>query len=57
VKEKDSAHWWIFKEFAGRRDNLVCAAVIARQAIIIKTLFSLPRSSVGAVSDALASRG
>jgi hypothetical protein len=40
VKQKDTEHWWIFKELPGRDDNLVCAAVISRQAIIIKTIMT-----------------
>jgi len=40
VKQKDIEHWWIFKELLGRDDNLICAAVISRQAIIIKTIMT-----------------
>ncbi|MFP4076282.1 MAG: DUF4258 domain-containing protein [Halochromatium sp.] len=40
VKQKDIEHWWIFKELPGRDDNLVCAAVISRQAMIIKTIMT-----------------
>ena len=40
VKQKDEEHWWIFKAFAGRGDNLVCAAVLSRQALIVKTIMT-----------------
>lgn len=40
VKQKDAEHWWIYKAICGRDDNLVCAAVISRQAIIIKTILT-----------------
>ena len=40
VKQKDVEHWWIYKAIPGRDDNLVCAAVISRQAIIIKTILT-----------------
>lgn len=40
IKEKDSEHWWIFKAFGGRDDNLLCAAVMARQALIVKTIMT-----------------
>ncbi len=38
VKQKDAEHWWIFKAFIDRNDNLVCAAVVSRETIIIKTI-------------------
>jgi hypothetical protein len=40
VRKKDAEHWWIYKDIPGRDDNLVCAAVISRQAIIIKTIMT-----------------
>lgn len=40
VKQKDIEHWWVFKELPDRDDNLVCAAVISRQAMIIKTIMT-----------------
>jgi len=36
-KNKDS-HGWIYFEFPERDDNLVCAAVIDADAIIVKTI-------------------
>lgn len=40
IKRKDAEHWWIFRAFEGRADNAICAAVICREAIIIKTLMT-----------------
>lgn len=40
VKRKDEKHWWIYKAFADRNDNLVCAAVISGEALIVKTVMT-----------------
>lgn len=40
VKHKGDEHLWIFKSFADREDNLICAAVISRQALIVKTIMT-----------------
>jgi len=40
VKWKDARHCWIFQEIPGRDDNLVCAAAIAGQAIVVKTIMT-----------------
>jgi hypothetical protein len=40
VKWKDARHCWIFQQTPGRGDNLVCAAVIIDQAIIVKTIMT-----------------
>ena len=32
------SHGWIFRHFASRADNLVCAAVVNDQTIIVKTV-------------------
>ena len=40
VRCKDEEHWWIFKAFPDRSDNLICAAVMSRQALIVKTLMT-----------------
>ncbi|MEN8180179.1 MAG: DUF4258 domain-containing protein [Pseudomonadota bacterium] len=37
-REKNGAHGWIYYEFHGRDDNLVCASVVNEKAIIIKTI-------------------
>lgn len=40
IKPKDPEHWWIFAAVDGRDDNLICAAVISREALIVKTLMT-----------------
>lgn len=40
VRQKDAEHWWIYQAVDGRSDNLVCAAVLSRQALIVKTLMT-----------------
>jgi len=40
VRARDTEHWWIYKQVDGRDDNLICAAVISRQAMIIKTIMT-----------------
>ncbi len=38
VQYKDNQHGWVYFEFISRNDNLVCAAIINEQAVIIKTM-------------------
>lgn len=38
VEYKDDKHGWVYFDFANRNDNLVCAAIIHDQTIIIKTI-------------------
>ncbi|MFM2408548.1 MAG: hypothetical protein RL358_1290 [Pseudomonadota bacterium] len=38
VKHKDVFDMWIFKHIEGRADNLICAAVINKDSIIVKTV-------------------
>lgn len=38
MKLKDQQHGWFFKAYPQRTDNLICAAVIIDNAIIIKTV-------------------
>jgi hypothetical protein len=40
VKRKDAEHWWIYRAFDNRADNLICAAVISREALIVKTIMT-----------------
>jgi hypothetical protein len=40
IKRKDHEHWWIHRRFTGRADNPLCAAVISREALIVKTLMT-----------------
>ncbi len=37
-KEKDASRGWIYYNFTDRDDNLVCAAIINKKAVIIKTI-------------------
>ena len=38
LKFKDDKHTWITKFYEDRDDNLICAAVVVDQAVIIKTV-------------------
>jgi hypothetical protein len=38
LSEKGDGHAWISHHFRGRGDNLVCAAVLVADAVIIKTI-------------------
>lgn len=38
ILRKDDEHLWIYKVFQGREDNMLCAAVIERNKLIIKTV-------------------
>ncbi len=38
IKWKDEEHLWIYKNYPGRQDNMVCAAAIERNHLIIKTV-------------------
>ena len=38
VKYKDSIHLWIFKHYPERHDNLICAAILFQEAIVVKTV-------------------
>lgn len=40
LKNKDDQHYWIYKEYVARNDNLLCAAVVAADTVIIKTIMS-----------------
>ncbi len=35
---KKAPHGWIFHYFSARSDNLICAAIVHEQTIIIKTI-------------------
>lgn len=37
-RTKDAVHGWIVHHFETREDNLVCAAVVSKQAVIVKTV-------------------
>jgi len=38
AKYKDAAHLWLYKAIAGRGDNLLCAAVVLDDALVVKTV-------------------
>ena len=38
LKHKDATRLWVFKQYAGRSDNLLCAAVVLEDELIIKTV-------------------
>lgn len=38
VKYKDEQHLWIYKSYPVRQDNMICAAAIERNNLIIKTV-------------------
>jgi len=35
---KDALHLWVFKSIAGRDDNLLCAAVVLENVLVVKTV-------------------
>jgi hypothetical protein len=35
---KEESHGWIFHHFEYRQDNLICAAVVTEQAIVVRTV-------------------
>lgn len=37
-KYSDESHLWIFKHFADRADNLICAVLVLENSVIIKTV-------------------
>ena len=38
IKHKDATHLWIYKNFQNRSDNMICAASVIENALIIKTI-------------------
>lgn len=38
IKRHDSAHLWVFQYVIDRADNLICAAVLEKDALIVKTV-------------------
>ena len=41
INYKDDKHAWIAKHFQHRTDNLLCAAIVIDQAVIVKTVMYL----------------
>ncbi len=40
LKFRDAAHAWVFKRYAVRDDNLLCAAVLLEGAVIVQTVMN-----------------
>jgi hypothetical protein len=40
IKRKDGRRFWIYKEVTGRDDNLVCAAVVDEDILVVKTIMT-----------------
>lgn len=38
VRQKDGRRMWIFKTMESRRDNLICAAVVMDDRLVVKTV-------------------
>ncbi|MGE0086930.1 MAG: DUF4258 domain-containing protein [Desulfococcaceae bacterium] len=38
IKHKDIKRLWIYKEFSERSDNLICAAVVSEDMLVVKTV-------------------
>jgi len=38
LKLKDQEHGWMFKHYPDRDDNLICAALLLGEAVIVKTV-------------------
>ncbi len=38
MREREPGHCWIWKDVAGRDDNLLCVAALLADAVIIKTV-------------------
>lgn len=38
MHKKDEKRVWIYQDFVGRDDNLICAAVVLEKKLIIKTI-------------------
>lgn len=37
-RRKDEQHFWLFKHYPSRNDNLLCAAVVVQGALVVKTV-------------------
>lgn len=38
IRRQNGSHMWVYKHIEKRTDNLICAAVVEQEAIIIKTV-------------------
>ena len=37
-KDAGAGHHWVYKEYPGRKDNLLCVAAVIDQAFVVKTV-------------------
>ena len=37
-KYRDESHLWVFKHYADRSDNLICAVLVLEHSVVIKTV-------------------
>ena len=40
IKFKDKSHLWIYKSYADRPDNNICAAAVVGDALVVKTIMT-----------------
>lgn len=38
VRRRDEVNLWVFMHIQGRADNLICAAVVEKDAVVVKTV-------------------
>ena len=38
LKEADNAHYWLYKHFNDRADNLLCVAAVIENVVVVKTI-------------------
>ena len=38
IKHRGGSDMWVFKHIAGRADNLICAAVVVENVMVVKTV-------------------
>ena len=38
TKYSDESHLWVFKHYADRADNLICAVLVLEDSVIVKTV-------------------
>lgn len=38
IRHRDEINLWVFRHIDGRTDNLICAAVVEKEAVVVKTV-------------------
>lgn len=38
TRHRDATHLWVFKEFANRLDNMLCAVLVIEDVLVVKTV-------------------